>query len=166
MDLTHYVIVRRDLTVGQTCAQIVHAAGESAALYALSSEKERRIFNPEVGGSSPSGRAIREPDRDGVSRAGANPASRAIPLDTIAVVLSVRNASRLLRLTRALARLGVVFVLVREPDLGNEPTAIGIVPCPRDLVGRALKDCVVYAPEPTAEQDENNIEHPAESALY
>jgi len=31
--LIHYTIVRRDLPLGVVCAQLVHAAGESAALY-------------------------------------------------------------------------------------------------------------------------------------
>lgn len=31
--LVHYVIVRRDLPLGVMCAQVVHAAGESAAQY-------------------------------------------------------------------------------------------------------------------------------------
>lgn len=31
--LTHYIIVRRDLPLGVVCAMVTHAAGESGALY-------------------------------------------------------------------------------------------------------------------------------------
>lgn len=33
MPLTHYILIRRDLTTGAGCAQITHAAGESFADY-------------------------------------------------------------------------------------------------------------------------------------
>lgn len=147
--LVHYVIVRRDLTVGQVCAQTVHAAGESVALlYAGSSGRVlgSSNVNREVGGANPSQRAIYG---SGVAEdfgpVGANPASRAsLPNDTIACVLSVRNDSRLLTLSRKLKSIGAQHVLIREPDLGNQATAIGIVPCRREQVGRALKDCIVF----------------------
>lgn len=105
--LTHYVIVRRDLTVGQVCAQITHAAGESAALYAVSSVKERQPYKLEVGGLSPSPRTIPGGVVDGgVSRVGGTPARPANPLpeNTIAVVLGVRDESRLLRIASRLDR--------------------------------------------------------------
>lgn len=141
---THYVIVRRDLPVGRLIAQVVHAAGESIVT-ASSSVKERRR-EPEVGGSSPSSRTTYGGGvAERASVVGVNPTSRAIlPPNTIAVVLSVRNESRLLAAARRLDRYGCPYVLIREPDLNNEATAIGVVPCPREAVGRALKDCVLY----------------------
>lgn len=74
------------------------------------------------------------------------PSSRAIlPSDTIACVLSVRNDARLRYVARKLDEVGVPYVLIEEPDLGNTATAIGVVPCLRESVGRALKDCIVFA---------------------
>jgi peptidyl-tRNA hydrolase len=149
--LTHYVIVRRDLTVGQVCAQIVHAAGASVGLlYASSSVLERQAGNGlEVGGSIPSSRATSTGAvlTGGASLAGEIPASRAnpyLPDDTIAVVLSVRDESRLHVAARRLDREGIPYVLIREADMGDAATAIGVMPLPRERVGRAVKDCVIY----------------------
>lgn len=76
------------------------------------------------------------------------PSSRAIiPNDTIACVLSVRNEARLRYVARKLEEAGAKFVLIEEPDLAGQATAIGIAPCARETVGRALKDCIVYRPD-------------------
>ena len=92
--LVHYVIVRRDLSIGQVCAQIVHAAGASIALKAGSSGRAPRSSNAnaEVGGANPSQPAISTGSgvAEGFGPAGVIPAPRTIlPSDTIAVVLSV-----------------------------------------------------------------------------
>lgn len=125
IEVTQYIIVRRDLPRGTMCAQVAHAAGESFVLsYPRSSVKERPASEQddrEVGGSSPS--------------AGANPL-----FITIVVVLGVRDEARLLRLERRLIRGGVPHVAIREPDepYNGALTAIGIPPGPREPVAKYL----------------------------
>lgn len=126
---------------------IVHAAGESAVLLRpSSSEKERPVFNRKVGGLSlSSGSIYGSGVAESVSSEGEIPSSRAIlPDNTIAVVLSVKNEARLVYTAAKLKKAGVPYVLVREIDLDDQATAIGIMPCRRERVGRALKDCIVF----------------------
>jgi hypothetical protein len=150
MALIHYVITRRDLTIGQASAQIVHAAGESAALYALSSVKERPGLTWEVGGSSPSARTILSSGgvvAGGENQVGVIPTRPANPLphDTIACVLTVRDESRLMRIARRLDSAQADYVLIREPDMGDQATAIGVIPCERrPLLYLALKDTKLF----------------------
>jgi peptidyl-tRNA hydrolase len=82
--LTHYVIVRSDLSIGLLAAQVVHAAGESSP------------------GNLDSG--------------------------TNAVVLAVKSESALLVLERQFQKAGIQHVSIRDPDLGGDLMAIGLMP--------------------------------------
>jgi hypothetical protein len=141
VSLTHYVVVRRDLTHGAQCAQIAHAAGES---FYLLHDILPSVVAPsqDGGGAGPSGRASliggssekeRPPSQEWREVGGSSPPPRAnIPRPT-AVILGARNEHRLLRLERLLLAHGVPHVAVREPDAPfcGQLVAIGIVPGPK-----------------------------------
>ena len=60
------------------------------------------------------------------------------PEGTYAVVLAVPHERALLRLHQQLEFSSIPHVLIREPDMDDQATAIGVVPCPRDQVRRLL----------------------------
>lgn len=156
MTLTHYIVVRRDLPFGVTCAMVAHAAGESFYAFRGSSILER----PESprgggtdGGASPSRganadaewaahvageekylrRGSSEKERPGLtgeSQVQVLPTAPLEPHRTIAVILGARSETKLLRLERQLVTAGVPHVAIREPDspYDNALMAIGLVP--------------------------------------
>jgi len=61
-----------------------------------------------------------------------------LPNDTHAVVLAARDEVELLKISERLYKRGIEHRLIREPDLENQATAIGVPPQPREGVRRAL----------------------------
>jgi peptidyl-tRNA hydrolase len=161
MDLTHYLVVRRDLPLGALLAQLAHAAGESFFLLAEVAQKTEHpggepepvtpvaVSAEEVGGSSPSlgsisGGGERRLTSDGASRSGevgSQPAYPAKPKPTV-VVLGARNEQKLLRLQAQLRLANIPHVAIREPDAPflGQLTAIGVVPAAREAVARYFRD--------------------------
>lgn len=127
--MTHYIIVLRGLTLGQTAAQVAHAAGESFYLYSgvaqLSERREARKGGAEVEGGNPSSGA----NSDAIDR-------------TTAVILGARNAHRLERLARTLTAAGIPHVVIREPDapFNGCATAVGLVPGDREKLSAYVRD--------------------------
>jgi peptidyl-tRNA hydrolase len=64
--------------------------------------------------------------------------------ETFAVVLAVEDESELLALDARLAAQGVAKRAIREPDMGNSMTAIGLVPGPKSQVGRWVSSIPLY----------------------
>jgi peptidyl-tRNA hydrolase len=64
--------------------------------------------------------------------------------DTYAVVLAVENEVELLALDARLAAQGVARRAIREPDMGDQMTAIGLVPGPKSQVGRWVSSIPLY----------------------
>lgn len=137
---THYVVVRRDLSLGVLLAMVAHAAGESfyklasltwtvpagamampgggSLLCPSSSETEQHVFSVQAGGSSPSWGSNFDPSR------------------TVAVVLGARNENRLAKLEAVLVANSIAHVAIREiegPHAG-QLMAIGLVPGPKDAL--------------------------------
>jgi hypothetical protein len=148
--LYHYIVVRRDLPVGVTVAQVAHAAGESFAAYASSSVKEHRTFSPEVGGSSPSSRtSLPPPSQEGVASNGEGALKAtggAIPTPHV-VVLGARDQVVLARLARKALTAGVRFVSIVEPDAPyhGELLALGFWPAEREVVRPLVEKFQLYA---------------------
>ena len=119
--LTHYVVIRRDLTFGEYSAQLAHA-GEA---YAVRRDLEQHpaIFfdTPQV----PHKMALNE---------------------TIAVVKGARNEGKLLKLEAALAAAKVPHVAIREERgpgggrLAGQLTCISLMPTEREKVEQLLRD--------------------------
>lgn len=174
MTLTHYIVVRRDLPFGTTCAMVAHAAGESFYQLGRSSVKERgEGGNPvaAVGGSSPSApansdactdptcprckhlrRGSSEKERAILNRevAGLSPAPGSLDVQrTIAVILGARNEGKLQRLERQLLAAGIAHVAIREPAVpyDNQLMAIGLVPADGAALAAYVKDFHML-PEP------------------
>ena len=137
--LYHFLICRRDIPLGDVCAQLAHAAGESFYKFAYSgsSARERSRSNGgEVGGVIPSqssnliaGSSDVEhgvESRDATSQV----APRANISQTVAVVLGARNEYRLAKLSAVLEQNGIDHVAIRETEgpLAGQLTAIGLVP--------------------------------------
>lgn len=61
-----------------------------------------------------------------------------LPSGTYAVALAVSDEATLLQVEARLRAAGVPFVSVREPDRGDQLTAIGIVPRPKSQLRRYL----------------------------
>lgn len=136
MPLTHYIIVRRGLTLGQTVAQVAHAAGES--FYLLHSGVAQLLERPaparvsaEVGGANPSTGATFDPSR------------------TVVVVLGARSEAKLLTLARKLTADRIPHVVIAEPDppFNNSVTAVGLAPGDKDTLLPYVKDFHLL-PEP------------------
>lgn len=96
--LYHYLLVRRDLPFGDICAQIGHAAGESARLA------------PEL------------------------------PPNTHIVILQVPDEAVLREYEERIAMAGLRYSAIREPDLNNSLTAVGIEPQARNPVRKILSN--------------------------
>lgn len=95
----HYCIVRNDLPVGVTAAQLVHAAGESG---------------PVTSG-------------------------------TYAVVLACADEAELAELERTLLQFNIQHVAIREPDMSDALTAIGLSPVKnRKGLPNAIKKLKLY----------------------
>lgn len=110
---THYIVVRRDLSLATLLVMVAHAAGES--FYALgprSSVKEHAVSNGEVAGSSPAGGSTFD------------------PAETRVVILGARNEHKLDRLQMSLRHHDVPFIAVHEPDAPwhGQLMAIGLLP--------------------------------------
>jgi hypothetical protein len=124
MILTHYIIARRDLTVGDLVAQVAHAAGESFFLLRPSTIRSLGLKPGGVAGLIPAegstlipGRLEKERPSSNGNVAGSSPAPGAIDIDnTIVVVLGARNEHRLLRLEKELIEGAVAHVAIRETD--------------------------------------------------
>lgn len=127
-DLTHYIIVRRDLPFGVACAQIAHAAGESFFAFGCTVSS--------VGQSAPA------PDHEscaagltaGAGEVGGSSPSRCSssfdPSRTKVVILAARDERHLTALRRKLYARGVRYVTIEEPDepyLG-QLMALGLLP--------------------------------------
>ena len=122
-NLTHYIIIRRDLPFGAIVVNVAHAAGESFYQFAhhagvAQSQSDGRASVPEVGSSRlPTG---------------------SIPIDrTTAVILGARNEAKLLRLEQALIEYGFPHLAIREPDAPYDGAlmAIGLEPTVRVVNG-------------------------------
>lgn len=131
----HYVILRKDLSGGIALAHVLHAAGESAALWSLSrcaaasrgagitTELTRRIsFGAQRGLFTPDGAA---PPVD--------PLEHQLPVDTRGSVLGATK-EQLATLLDALLRENVQHKVILETDgpLENVVTAVGLVTDDRD----------------------------------
>lgn len=100
--LTHYCIVRNDMPLGNICAQLVHAAGESSP------------------GNLPKG--------------------------TYAVVLQVPNEEALMQIHKQLLQYSIQHKLIREPDLNDQATAIGIIPQERSpTIKKVLRKLYLFS---------------------
>lgn len=136
-ELTHYIIVRRDLPFGTLCAMVAHAAGESFFQLGWdSSEKERRSLRAEVVGSSP--------------------APGSIPTVTV-VVLAIRNEARLRKLAQKLQAAGIQHVLFEESDApyAGEAMSLGVVPQVREIVRPFVKGLLPVRQYVPGESDES-----------
>jgi len=126
--LTHYIVVRRDLPLGEVLAQLAHAAGESFFLLGTKSESGRSVHD---------GRGMafeRTNDRilKGLFR----------PHETIAIVLGARNEHRLRKLEQTLLAHQVPHVAVVETDgaLAGQLCAIGLLPASKGDVAHHVAD--------------------------
>lgn len=107
--LWHYVVIRADLPVGMAAAQIVHAAGESAAPFG-------------------------------------------VPADTRAIVLQAKTEGALQDIHAAIIATGQAAgwrhpaILIRESEgeYAGQLTAIGVIPCARDLYKDILGPLRLY----------------------
>ena len=73
-----------------------------------------------------------------VHAAGETSPGPTLPDDTHAVVLAARNEEELLRYAYRLETEGIPHKLIREPDMANAATAIGVFPITRERVRRLL----------------------------
>lgn len=121
--LTHYVVVRRDLSVGVLLAMVAHAAGESFYKLANPQVSVAHTTMASGGYAAPGG---------GLPASGSYTFTLPAidPATTIAVVLGARNEGRLLKLERVLEAAGVAHVAIRETDgeHAGQLMAIGLVP--------------------------------------
>ena len=117
MPLTHYVVIRRDLTFGEYSAQLAHA-GEAYQL----------LHDPMV-------RAL-------VDVAGEERRYN----ETIAVVKGARNEGKLLKLEAALAAAKVPHVAIREERgpgggrIAGQLTCLSLMPTEREKVEQILRE--------------------------
>lgn len=135
LNLVHYIVVRRDLPIGVTYAQIAHAAGESFYQFGSgSSEKERAVSNCEAAGLSPARSSTFNPSM------------------TIAVVLGARNESRLLKLEGELLAARVPHVAIREVDApyAGQLMAIGLEPGTKHGLYPHIREYHMFADAPEA----------------
>lgn len=124
----HYVIIRKELSGGAALAQVGHAAGESAALHALSKVKvegEPLSFGNQVV-------TVIDPAKF-------DPLRHQLPNDTRLAVLGATK-EQLATLLDELLREGVQHKAITETDgsLAGMVTSIGLVTDDRD----ALKKCL------------------------
>jgi peptidyl-tRNA hydrolase len=116
----HYIIVRRDLPVGITAANIAHAAGESFFAFGTrprSSEVERLLSKQKVESSEDSG------------------GSTFLAGHTIAVVLRARAEADLKKLALRLNEHGIDNEVIVEVDgtYSGQVMAIGVWPTDRNI---------------------------------
>lgn len=123
MVLTHYVVIRRDLTFGEYSAQLAHA-GEAYALRRDHEAELRSIANARL----------------------ADPFGGVAPYEvmglntTVAVVKGARTEHRLVRLEQALLAAKVPHVAIRGEQgenggrLAGQLTCISLMPAERDQV--------------------------------
>lgn len=126
LDLTHYIVVRRDLPLGAVCSQIAHAAGES--FYALGTgSSDNRAPGPSTAAPASAGSSGEDWEVGGVSP---SRCSSVDPSRTKVVVLAARTEARLLWLERRLLAAGIPHVAIREPDepYAGQLMAIGVHP--------------------------------------
>lgn len=69
-----------------------------------------------------------------IHAAGESSPGPSLPPDTHAVALAAPSEQDLLELEAKLVDAGIPHRAIREPDRDNELMAIGICPCPRELV--------------------------------
>lgn len=149
MNLTHYIIVRRDLPFGVILASVAHAAGESfyaiapkmnvslnsmatmasGGFHAPVAQEERQVFNLEVGGANPSWGSTFD------------------PAETTAVVLGARNQARLVKASNALHAAGVPFIEIRETagEHDGQFMAIGVVPGDKATIAPLLREFRIFS---------------------
>jgi hypothetical protein len=158
MILTHYIIARRDLTVGDLVAQVAHAAGESffllrpSTIRSLGLKPGCRGLIPAEGSTLIPGRLEKERSEEAVFAqvmggarevAGSSPAPGTHVIDignTIVVVLGAHNEYRLLPLEKELIQGAVAHVAIREtegPHAGHL-MSVGLVPAPKETVAHHL----------------------------
>lgn len=119
MSLTHYVVIRRDLTFGEYSAQLAHA-GEA---YALRRDKER-FARGAVASEQPGATLLRRFEFN----------------TTVAVVKGARNEGKLEKLEQALLAAKVPHVAIREEHgegggrLAGQLTCISLMPADRAQV--------------------------------
>jgi peptidyl-tRNA hydrolase len=70
----------------------------------------------------------------------AGESSNRVPTGTYAIVLAVPNQAKLLALEKRLIETGVPHKAIREPDMDNELTAIGVEPGPRKHLRKILSN--------------------------
>jgi hypothetical protein len=166
--LTHYVIVRRDLSIGDVVAQVAHAAGESFYKFAMNprssvGEHQRSYDREDVGSIPAAGFKVLRESASGGSGSGQLPGSSVSERledaqadgcairprgansdvsDTIVVVLGARNEHKLLRLETMLIAAAVAHVAIRETDGSHAGhlMAIGLLPASKEAVENHLRE--------------------------
>lgn len=129
-------MVRADLPLGNMAAQLVHAAGESAAEW-LCARAEKHVVKLIVPGEETPPTYDQTLDTlDAFAHWGPQSELLKLPENTHAVALTACNEEELLKLSDRLSREAIPHKIIREPDLNNEATAIGVHPAPREKLRR------------------------------
>lgn len=130
------------MTPGQQCAQLTHAAGESAAEWSFRRAAEHVAEHLLASGpeETPLSRDQVRDSLDGLVCWGPKSSWAQLPEDTHAVVLTVEGEEELLRVSTMLNDESIPHRLIREPDapFNGAATALGILPLPRERVRRLL----------------------------
>lgn len=150
---THYIIVRRDLPFGVTCAMVAHAAGESFYLYSPVAHALEHGVIPRGGIGEGGGHAPGEPVFAGVAQCseqgtfslqvgGSNPSPGSMIDRTVVVILGARNELKLKKLQQRLLQFEVPHVSITEPDApwNGQLMALGLVPTDKRTVEQYLRD--------------------------
>lgn len=149
MELTHYIVVRRDLPFGTILAMVTHAAGESFYAPLAQPEQPTSVGGSDAGNvqGAPSGGSSETVEQSGLSRkvGGSSPSPRTT-LGPIAVVLGARNEKKLERLRVKLMDAGIPFVSIHEPDApwNGQLMALGLVPTTDLMVSKMVNDFQLF----------------------
>jgi hypothetical protein len=134
VSLTHYVVIRRDLTLGEFAAQLAHA-GEAYALRAQL-EEIRHVWKRNRDGND----TLHEPRT-------ARMDETAFEFnETIAIVKGARNEAKLLKLEKRLLDSNVHHVAIREETgpggrrLAGQLTCISLMPSSDPVLRELLND--------------------------
>lgn len=142
MDLTHYIVVRRDLPFGTILAMVTHAAGESFYAPLAQPEHSTSVERSDAGnvqGAPSGGSSVKEHSQEGS-------VVQVHPPGPIAVVLGARNERKLERLRVKLMDAGIPFVSIHEPDApwNGQLMAIGLVPTTDLRVSKMVNDFQLF----------------------
>lgn len=139
--LYHYILVRSDIPFGDIAAQVTHAAGESAAAWAIKQAYEIALKTiwPRDGSETPPTHDQVGDYLDHLSGWRSGGALR-LPENTHAVVLAAQNEQELLDLSTKLTAARIPHTLIREPDapFNGAATAVGIQPMHRRKLKKFL----------------------------